>query len=131
MDYDWTTHTGSGRRKMAGKPGASNYRPVERPANTPLPCQVQDEGAAEGTSRCPKGSPAEEKSRVLNERNRKALEFYRRVKATGGKALTEAMAQDGALQKNFAIIDDIVRAAEQRELARAIARQLPVMAMPK
>jgi len=92
VDYDWQDHSGTGRVKKCG--GGR----MDQPRVVPPPCD-----------RCPKISPAHEHEFVLSDKNRRALEFYREVRATCGRRLTEEMLADRTLVQNLTLIDSIVR----------------------
>ena len=63
---------------------------------------------------CPKQSPELAHKHELSEKNLKAVEFYRHSRAMGFQNLTEQMQRDETLKRNFAICDEIFRAAERR-----------------
>ena len=106
--YDWLKHEGSGEREIDEATG----EPMER--DGPPPCK---EGRRSSTL-CPKECPEKEKEHVLSEKNYRAWNFYREVRAAG---LPEEMKTDRVLMKNLALIDHIVRDGEQYQLAKRTA----------
>ena len=78
----------------------------KRPPHVQPPCR------AVTPSPCPKGCPEREHESVLSDKNRQAVEFYKRTKAMYGKNLTDEMASDEVLQRNMAVINDLMKAHE-------------------
>lgn len=101
--YDETT----GRRLLRGG------QPIARPRQAPTPCW-----------KCPKQSPRVAPSLELSPKNQRAFEFYWRVRASQGSAITPAMRADARLCKNLALIDQVVRGSERRWLFEALQRLL-------
>jgi len=77
-------------------------RPIPRPAGTPTPCH-----------QCPKGSPEEAKDRELSDKNARAWWYYRQARAPLGQQLPA----DAIVHRNHAIIDQVVRDAEEYRAA--------------
>lgn len=109
VDYDHAKGIGTGAIKTYGPPG--NERLHERPSVCPPPC-----------SSCPKRGPEHEKEHVLSWRNRRTLEFYREVKATFGKSLSDDAANDAVVQRNFALLDKLFAEHQQDRLAEVVGR---------
>lgn len=84
---------------------------VER-GNTPPPC-----------SQCPKKSPEQAHQYELSERNIKVYEMYLKSQATGGMCLGE-LAHDPIVQRDFAIIHQIVTAIQNARFESAIAAKM-------
>lgn len=109
VDYDHAKGVGSGAIKKWGPPGGEQDH--VRPSVCPPPC-----------GSCPKKGPEREKEFVLSARNRRTLEFYRQVKATFGKALSEEAAADEIVKRNFALLDRMFGEHEQERLAEVVGR---------
>lgn len=73
-----------------------------RPASVPPPC-----------GKCPKRSPKEARLFEISSKNRRTVELYFRVRATGGGCLTEQMRGDALLAANLALVDCVVRRWER------------------
>lgn len=109
VDYDHANGIGSGTAKTFGPPG--NEQPQLRPSVCPPPCKS-----------CPKQGPEHEQEYVLSAHNWRTLEFYREVKATFGKALSEQAANDPVVQRNFALLNRMFGEHEQDRLADVVGR---------
>lgn len=89
----------------------------KRGPNQPTPCIG-----------CPKGSPAEESQHVLSWRNVRTVQLYLRNRAMMGHLLNEAERGDPLLQRLFAIIDGIVRAADRDDQSRMLTAAIDNLA---
>lgn len=74
---------------------------------------------------CPKESPEKAKQHELSDRNYRTLELYYASRAMGCVNLTDDMKRDAILQRNFSIIDRIVRAYESERSLFAILPAAP------
>lgn len=75
---------------------------------------------------CPKQSPQQAHLHELSDRNKQAVEFYFTTRAMSGANLTDEQRQDPIVQRNLAIIDQVIRPYEaERAALVAIA---PMMA---
>jgi hypothetical protein len=74
---------------------------------------------------CPKESPEKAKEHELSERNYRTLELYYASRAMSCANLTDDMKRDAIVQRNFAIIDRIVRAYESERSLFAILPAAP------
>lgn len=89
-----------------GKDGKKELRggePVKRPPGAKPPCRG-----------CPKKSPEQAHEYELSPRNRRLYWYYLRHRATGCEPMDEVT------RERFAIIDPIVRSAENGALAQSI-----------
>lgn len=113
VDYDWQTHQGSGKPKRAkhqpDDPEALHERP---PGNRP-PC-----------SGCPKKGPENDQRYRLSPKNWKTLTLWQETRATFGRGLSEAEANDAILRRNFSMLDGLVRDIEQEQMGETIAYAL-------
>lgn len=69
---------------------------------------------------CPKESPEKAHEHELSERNYRTLELFYASRAMSCANLTDAMKQDAIIQRNFSIIDRIVRTYESERSLFAI-----------
>lgn len=95
------------------KPKLRRGKKQPRPAGVATPC-----------SSCPKRSPERWETLKLNRRSLATLALYRRSRATGGRALTDAEAADELLLSNFALLDAVftswAHSVQQRAIYDAI-----------
>lgn len=92
-----------------GKIKTRGGKPQRRPAGSPTPCHA-----------CPKKSPEHAKQVELNQRNWATVRLFVRNRAMQGRALTPAEAADELLQRNFGLIDTILRQWEGQRVADAL-----------
>jgi hypothetical protein len=78
--------------------------------NGPTPCSV-----------CPKKSPEQAKEMMLTDQNWKVYDHYLQAKSVG---MTDAERADPIVRRNFAVLDVLVKASHERELAVNLAREL-------
>lgn len=77
-------------------------------------------------STCPKESPEKASQYELTAQNMAAVHFYYTTRAMRGANLSERMKTDAILQRNFAIIEQVVRPLEARQaITSAIESVLP------
>lgn len=78
--------------------------------STPPPCH-----------QCPKKSPEQARDYELTERNIRMYEMYLKSQATGGMCLGE-LAHDPMVQRDFAIIHNIVTAIRENRMEMALMK---------
>lgn len=110
LDYDWTTHRGTGQPQIDEATG----EPMER--DGPPPCK---EGRRSHTI-CPKESPEKEAEHLLSAKNWQTWELYHAVQASAGACLTERMREDRLLAQNLALVHRLVATHQRREQREAV-----------
>lgn len=99
-----------------GKRMERGGKPQARLPSQPTPCL-----------HCPKGSPDQERWKVLSLRNWATLRLYLRNRALHGRALQEHEALDATLQKNFELIDLVFRQHERLEAGEAFVDAIQLL----
>lgn len=80
-------------------------------------------------STCPKENPDKAPEYELSPRNIQALHFYYTTRAMHGANLSDEMKADGTVQRNMAIIDQIVRPFEaESAISDSLEKLLPLFA---
>jgi hypothetical protein len=102
--YVYNLQTGEREMYDAG----DELLPILRGDN-PTPC-----------SSCPKGSPENGEKLKLHWRNRRALDFYQRMKASSRAAMPKHLRDCHVTQRNFFLIDQVLKTARAEIRANAI-----------
>lgn len=90
-----------------GKKMMRGGKPVKRPQGAVPPCR-----------QCPKESPEKAHEHELSPRNQQVVAYYLKHRAAGG------LPMDELTQSRLAIVDSLVRRADQKTLAQSVALEL-------
>lgn len=80
----------------------------------PGPPQRRIQGCPPPCAQCAKESPAKAAQHELSDKNWRAYQFYLRQRAMNFNALTKQEQTDPIVQRNMKIIDEVLRAHEER-----------------
>ena len=90
--------------------------------------QVRPKGTQPPCVRCPKQSPERAKEIVLSEKNWRAFAHYEEAKAVG---VTDEERRDPIVRRNFAVIEQVVKAFEAKSEATLHAAEIARIAVRK
>lgn len=94
----------------SGEPKLRGGQKQRRSPSQPTPC-----------GSCPKKSPENAREITLDAKNHRTLRLYLRNRALWGRALTEEEAADAIIQRNFGLLDLLLRKYERSQAALEIA----------